>query len=585
MNADDTRDSMRDHLPHDPRDDRLRAVLRMQAAGLEPSAAGWDAITAGIAARRIRSRWVRGGALAGAVLTIAALAVFATRDPGPESLHQGPLTSGTPSGPSAPATTPSSTYSGPQTHFPETTPLNAIWPLTTEAELMAWDADHATYPSLATADGSARAFARGYLGITDAVVQPTSPVKDREGRTVTRYTVSRNGFAVTTLSLRGFGKRAGAPYLVVLAANDSLTIQTPSPGGSSESPLVAKGTYRLADPSIVATLYGDGPGSAPVRLASDHAVTGPPDVWDARLPFTTTLRAGSLLVTNASLRDGGIASAAAVPLWFGAFPSQPPVPETFVAARDGRIALLSSASGQVVRWLTDALPGRGAYDPQLTRDRRYVVYAVDTGTCSSEIRRVAVDGGAPLTLAGAGNQTFANPSLFGTAFAYERTGCGPGAPHEVVMNTGGHDVTVPVDGAIAGGVTMTDRFALYVTTKNGVTRLHQADADGQTADVPDAPPAGCSWLAATWGEYEGNGRYTVVAAARCGGGTRLYKIDHGSNLVLVGGAGALLVTSVDYTSSYDWLILGDGGGGTQRAFTWRNGALHEIPGVAQRPSW
>jgi hypothetical protein len=569
----------------DMRDDKLRAILRMEADEVDPSAAGWDAITTGIAARRSRSRWLRGGALAGAALTVVALVVFTTSGHDRDTLHPvNPTPSATaPTQPGSPSPSPSSS---PVDHFPpETTPLNAIWPLTTLAELNAWQADHTTYPALATPRDSALAFAHGYLGIPDAVVAPTTATATATGGTVARYTVSRAGFVVTTLEVREFGMAGGAPYLVTLAANDDLTIKTPLPGMSSDTPLVANGTYRAADPSIVVTLRADGPGTAPDQLATGHAVTGPPDVWEARLPFATTARAGSLLVTNASLRDGGVESAAAVPLWFGAFPARPPVPETFVAARDGRIALLDSASGQVVRWLTEQEPGGGAYDPQLTRDRRYVVYAQGAGTCSSEIRRVPVAGGPPVTVVGGGEGALANPSLFGTTYAYERTGCGPGAKHEVVMKNGTHIVTEPVDGDILGGVTMGDRFAVYVTTKNGVTRVHEPDANGELADSPSAPPAGCSWLAATWGDYGGDGRSVILAAARCGE-TRLYRMDaDGNGPVQVGKAAALLVTSMDYDSSYDTMVLGVGGGGTQRAFTWRGGAVYEIPGVAQRPSW
>src|SRR4051794_19427397 len=83
MNADDMRDDMLD----DQHDDKLRAILRMEADEVEPSAAGWDAITTGIAARRVRTRWLRGGTLAGAVLTAAALVVFTTSGHDRDTLH------------------------------------------------------------------------------------------------------------------------------------------------------------------------------------------------------------------------------------------------------------------------------------------------------------------------------------------------------------------------------------------------------------------------------------------------------------------------------------------------------------------
>ena len=45
-------------------DDKIRAILRLEADAVEPSAAGWDAIQAGIARRGARTWWAptsRGG--------------------------------------------------------------------------------------------------------------------------------------------------------------------------------------------------------------------------------------------------------------------------------------------------------------------------------------------------------------------------------------------------------------------------------------------------------------------------------------------------------------------------------------------
>ena len=69
-------------------DDKIRAILQMEADAVEPSAAGYDAIRDGIAARRRRTWWTRGSAFAGAIAATAAALVVLSADPAPKSLQQ-----------------------------------------------------------------------------------------------------------------------------------------------------------------------------------------------------------------------------------------------------------------------------------------------------------------------------------------------------------------------------------------------------------------------------------------------------------------------------------------------------------------
>jgi hypothetical protein len=552
-------------------DDKIRAILRMEADAVDPSAAGFDAIRSGIATRRRRAWWVRGGALAGAALTVAAVAVVASGGNGaPHGIDQA-----RPSVSTSPSATPTATppAAGPAT------PVGAIWPLTTRGEVDGWLADRSAYPSLATTGGSALAFARNYLGIADATVAQVPGEHDSQTWEVRRPGSSR---VVSSLDVRGFGDASSAPYLVTVATSEWLRMTAPGLDATVTSPLHAHGTYTDVDPGISVVVRADAARAAPAGLGTSPAVTGPPDVWDATVSFTTRAHTGSVLVVNRDNRDGGLTAAYAVPVTFGPATT----PATFVAARDGRVAVLSVATGKVVRWLTAATPGGGAYDPRLTPDGKTVVYAQGAGTCSSAIRSVPVAGGVPATLVAAGSAALAGPSRDGDVDAYVRTTCRPRPKDEVVMVNPGGPVVEPVRGGVAGGVTVVGgRFVVYVTRDGGTTFLHSADANGEFADVPTAPPAGCAWQAATGAESPDGPR--VLAAARCSGDTRLYRYDIDlQHRTPAGRIGAVDVTSLDRTPTADDLLVGVvDGAGEDEAFVWRAGALTRVPGVAQRPSW
>jgi hypothetical protein len=285
-----------------------------------------------------------------------------------------------------------------------------------------------------------------------------------------------------------------------------------------------------------------------------------------------------------------------VPLAFGAATPAAAAPDTFVAAREGRIALLSARTGDVVRWLTEQIPGGGAPDPQLSEDRTTVVYSQGAGTCSSEIRSVPVSGGAPTTLVDTTHGVVSLPSRRGDAFAYYRSTCAdgstyPDATHEIVTVVSRHQSTIPVDGA-AHGIVVGERFLLYVTEKDGATLLHMPDLYGELADSPTAPPSGCQWAAATWGPRDANDREQVVAAARCPtkddpGNTVLYRLDaDGRNRTEIGRMAAVNVRWLDYDASRTSLLLGMSAhvGGDECATVYGD-PPRDITCAAWNPTW
>jgi hypothetical protein len=578
-------------------DDRLRAVLRMEADTVEPSPAGWDAIRTGVAARRRRTWWVRGSAVAAAAALSVAGVVFALDlDGSRDSLDQTGVASGGPSGPASPGgsstPTPASTAPAP-VGANDASPIGAIWPLTTRGEVAVWAADHATYPSLETADGSALAFARNYVGVKDAAVVARTATGGDHAFDVTRP-VNGSAHVVTSLTVRGFGNDGGAPFVVTGATSPEVAVERPGAGDAVGNPLAAHGTFRTVDPSFTVTLRADGPGSAPVDLASGKAVTGPPNVWDLTLAFTTTARTGSLLVTNGSLVDSGVASATAVPVTFGTAAT---LPGTFVSVRDGRVALFATATGTLIRYLTDVpAAGTGPVSAALSDDGRTVVYAVSTGTCSTEIRGVPVAGGASKVLVAAKtNHALDSPDLARGVPVYREVVCTPGRPaseNTTRIVVGDGTTSSPVDGAVRSGPVAGDRFAAWVTAKNGATTLHTMDMSGELADVAVAPPKGCNWLAATWAPGVGFDQ-PLVTAVTCGsqdetGDTRLYRSTaEGNDLTLIGYAGSLAVVSLD-SSTGGSLLVGtlDSNLNAYQAYTFEGGALHRIAGEPLPfPSW
>jgi hypothetical protein len=279
-----------------------------------------------------------------------------------------------------------------------------------------------------------------------------------------------------------------------------------------------------------------------------------------------------------------------VPVVFTA-PAPPVGPKAMVAARNGRIAVLSTTTGEVVRWLTAAEPGGGAYDPELSADGKTVVYAQAAGTCASEIRSVPVAGGKPTTLVGGGEGALRSPSRRGDVVAYVRTLCQDGgSKEEVVVRSAGPLIVEPVDGTVRSHVVVGDRFATYVTEKGGVTTLHSIDVYGEFADVPTKAPRGCRWEAVTQGALDENSREYLFLAASCSPRdevveTRIYRMDADArNQRMVRTLDVRGVRSLDFAEEH--LVVGTTDGQSDfQAYAWSGGTLRLIPGSAQRPSW
>ncbi|HWL36657.1 MAG TPA: hypothetical protein VNQ77_10725 [Frankiaceae bacterium] len=556
-------------------DEKIAAILKMEGDSVEPSPAGWDAITAGVAARRKQSWWLRGTALAGAAVVVVGAVVYVAADRSQQGIDTPPASTG---GPSAEQTvTPSPASQTPAKTPVPNLPIDAIWPLTTTDEVEAWEDDHATYPALETASGSATAFARRYLGLPDAT---THALEGNYGEN--DFEVRNGTFAVSRVTVKGFGEGGTAPFVVIAARTDALTISSPAAGGAVEGSTVrVTGPYEAVDPAIDVTLRADDSGSAPVELAKERATTSEFG-FSADLSFTTTRRTGSVLVTLASNKDGSVAAAAAIPVVFGEAPEYAG-PKAMVAARDGGIAVISTATGEVVRWLVEGfdVDVRNS-DPELSDDGKTVVYVEYTDECSSVVKSVPIAGGTPKTLTGPEQRFLSSPTLRHGKLSYLRGPCQHASdPVEVVVDGKATRVDGRVGGPVAG-----ERFVAYTVTKGRVSTLHTVDIAGELADNPAPAPEGCQWLAPTWGPADAGGRDQLFVAASCSPRdevveTRLYRFDQDAlNRVLLTTLDVLGVTSLDYAGEH--LVIGTN---DAAAYAWTGQRLRAIPGVADRPTW
>ena len=503
-------------------DDKISAILRMEADAVDPSPAGWDAITSGIAARRRRAWWVRGGTLATAALTVAAVAFATTTDPSRDAIDQNPATPG----PSVTATAhePAPTPTTATTPTPFETrlpfePIGAIWPLTTWGEVAAWEADNAAYPSLASSNNSALAFTRTYLDLDDAAIK----LHDRSGGT-DFYEVRRGTTLVTVLEVHGYGAGGGAPYVVRRATSESVAIASPKAGAALSSPVRAAGTttYRGAEPAVQVTLRADGAGSAPVDLATGPGTTGASGDWSSSLPFRTSASNGSLLATyNVHGGDGaGLMGVAAVPVRFASAPPAPPAAAsgTYVAIRDQRVAVLSTGSGSVVRFLNDREPGGGASHPDLSPDRTSVVWSQGTGSCGAALRTSPVTGGGATAVGGTPGGAATMPAWAGDeGGVYVYDSCAEGATPTIRL----HDLRTGADRELAR---LADVQALTASadgafvawiTGSGATLVSLDVAAKKETRIP--AETGCRWRAVDIAEVTAAGYPRLITGHACDG--------------------------------------------------------------------
>jgi hypothetical protein len=103
-------------------------------------------------------------------------------------------------------------------------------------------------------------------------------------------------------------------------------------------------------------------------------------------------------------------------------------PASFLAGVGGRVAVVSTASGKVVRYLTQAPAGKGQFYFALSEDRGTVWFS-DVDVCGhSGIYRVSYQGGAAVRVDRSANAEALTVSQDGSKLAYRPLGCHGGGP-------------------------------------------------------------------------------------------------------------------------------------------------------------
>jgi hypothetical protein len=109
-------------------------------------------------------------------------------------------------------------------------------------------------------------------------------------------------------------------------------------------------------------------------------------------------------------------------------------PASFLAQVDGRVAVVSTASGKVVRYLTQAPAGQGQFYFALSKDRDRVWFS-DVDVCGhSGIYRVPYQGGVAVRVDRSANAEALTVSQDGSKLVYHPLGCHGGSPAFAVLD-------------------------------------------------------------------------------------------------------------------------------------------------------
>jgi Tol biopolymer transport system component len=142
-------------------------------------------------------------------------------------------------------------------------------------------------------------------------------------------------------------------------------------------------------------------------------------------------RRAAVAAATACALTGGVVLAGTDGLPEPAGPAARPIgtaPASFVAVVGGRVAVVSTASGKVVRYLSEAPTGDGQFFFALSEDRDTVWFS-DVAVCGhSGIYRVPYRGGAAVRVDRSANAEALTVSHDGSKLVYHPLGCHGGGP-------------------------------------------------------------------------------------------------------------------------------------------------------------
>lgn len=315
----------------DPYGDLLRQVLAAEAETIRPAGDGLARIQERVQRRRFRLRLLRPVLAAASLVALVAGGVVGAQllESGVDELRVPPAAGPRPSAaaaatvPSSAATpTPSksrgvekvqppSTPSAQPSSLPAVPDMLTIWPYATRREAAAKATEamrSGAMPWLLDPKQSALLFVQNFLRRPEVdVVTATRPLLAGIGVTVGRRIAGGSQvFEVTTVYLVRVSAASNAPYVVVGASANYLTIDSPVAAAAVRSPVSVAGTITGVDEVVRAELRVL---SRPDPLGTGTVPAGGQDSpWSLTLAFTGSVdRAGALVASTDSPADGGVA--------------------------------------------------------------------------------------------------------------------------------------------------------------------------------------------------------------------------------------------------------------------------------------
>lgn len=434
----------RDRDRHDEHDARLEALLRdalrEEAETVVPTGDGLSRIQHDIRARRARRRWLQPALALGSAAALVLVGVGAYALVNNDNGHQ------TVKVPPAQSPTPTEEPSTP-TIADEQFPQQAIFPFTSAAEEATWDKsyDEGHSPWQSEPKAVALMWVNNILGLPsiDTIISAQQDTADTGSVTLGRVINGESGKPVkmTVVHLA----RYGHAWIVVGATDPAglLKFDTPSAGDKVSSPVqvTGPGGWGVDESMQVDVRDAETPTSYGTGRTSFGNGTRE---WQVGVTFgSPSSGVGTLLAVVDSQADGGPQRLAAQQVRFASTaPAGNEPPKYFYAVKDQRVAQFSSRDGAATQFLTDAEPGGGAEDPQLSADGAVVYYLQGGGTCSNALMSVTVQGHETSTVAAPPNGYViagfgVGPQRDGTA------GLGKGNPPVALYETACDSQTAP----------------------------------------------------------------------------------------------------------------------------------------------
>lgn len=283
-------------------DDRISAALHAAVDGLREQDLRPSAPPVEERIRRQHIRWVAPLLTAAAVAAAIATTFALTSSPSASPKHQqGP---GGPVPSLAPTTVPSYEPSAVQSLLPVSTTVSVavprragmlpdgdepLWPFATADEAAQWqdvDGPAGHSPWHADAKATALFFATGYLQFNDITEVTSSDISAMQANIGVGYDMPNEGgkHTASVIHLARYGDD-GAPWEVVGASANQLSITEPANGDQVASPMTVAGQITGVDESIavsVRTIDGSVDKIDPVPAGGDNAP------WSVTVPFTET---------------------------------------------------------------------------------------------------------------------------------------------------------------------------------------------------------------------------------------------------------------------------------------------------------